>query len=454
MTEDGGGTENESPERTEGDINISRRRRQWRNENLDARTRRLLDEDRRWFLQQSLSTPCLDAIESCDGSYITNLQGKSYLDFHGNSVHQAGYANPAIIDAVKQQLGGLPFCPRRFTNETAVRFAAKLAQIAPGALNKVLLAPGGAEAVGIALKLAKLYTGRFKTVSWWDSFHGATLDAISVGGERLFRAGMGPLVPGALHVPPPYSYSAPFGGAEGLASPGYIDYVMEREGDIAAFIAEPLRCTAVITPPQNYWREVREICDRHGALLIFDEIPICLGRTGRMFACEHFGVVPDILCIGKGLGGGVMPVAAAIAREDLDVAAHVALGHYTHEKSPVAAAAALAAIEFIENENLCARAAELGDYAHGRLVEMMDRHSIIGDVRSIGLVLGVELVTDRASKEPAVDEAEAVMYSCLEKGLSFKVSSGNVLTLMPPLTVSREELDTALDILDRSFCDL
>jgi 4-aminobutyrate aminotransferase len=183
-------------------------------------------------------------------------------------------------------------------------------------------------------------------------------------------------------------------------------------------------------------------------LLIFDEIPHALGRTGKMFTFENFGVTPDIVVIGKGLGGGVLPLAAIIAREDLDVAADRALGHYTHEKSPVACAAALATIDYIETHNLVQHTHDLGAHALDRLKEMMERHPLIGDVRGLGLFLGIELVQDRQTRERATDEAEAVMYAALSKGLSFKTTMGNILTLTPALTITKEEMDRALDIIE------
>jgi 4-aminobutyrate aminotransferase len=221
----------------------------------------------------------------------------------------------------------------------------------------------------------------------------------------------------------------------------------EKEGDIAAVIAEPIRSTPYIPKPE-YWQKIRRACDRHGALLIFDEIPHALGRTGKMFTFENFGVTPDIVVIGKGLGGGVLPLAAIIAREDLDVAADRALGHYTHEKSPVACAAALATIDYIETHNLVQHTGELGAHALNRLKEMMERHPLIGDVRGLGLFLGIELVKSRKTRERANDAAEAVMYAALSKGLSFKTTMGNILTLTPALTITKEEMDRALDILD------
>jgi len=363
--------------------------------------------------------------------------GRTLLDFHGNSVHQVGYGHPHVLAAVREQLDALPFCPRRFTNGPAVELARELGRVTPVNPGKVLLAPGGAEAVGMALKLARVATGRFKTVSFWGSFHGASLDAISVGGERIFRQGAGPLLPGCIHVPPPGE------GPDGLGTPEYIDYVMDHEGDVAALIAEPLRATTVRPFPDGYWPEVAEICRRHGALLIFDEIPTCLGRTGYMFACEATGVAPDMLCLGKGLGGGVFPLAALVARADLDLAGAGALGHYTHEKSPVGAAAALATLEVIRNEGLVERARDLGAATLERLGHMAARHSMITEVRGVGLLLAVELATDQA--------AERAMYASLERGLSYKVSDRRVITLCPPLNISEAELDRALEILEASL---
>jgi 4-aminobutyrate aminotransferase len=439
---------------SEGDVNTSSRRNAWQAQHLDAATRALLDEDARYFLHQSLSTPCLNALQACQGIYLEDMAGRRYMDFHGNNVHQVGFGNPAVLNAIKTQLDQLSFCTRRYTNRPAVELAQKLTTLAPGNLNKVLLCPGGAEAVSMALKLARLVTGRYKTVSMWDSFHGASLDTISIGGEATFRRHSGPLLPGTEHVPPPDAYRCLWGcqerGGCDLKCARYIDYVLEKEGDIAAVIAEPVRSTPFIPHPE-YWRVVRDACDRHGTLLIFDEIPNGLGRTGKMFTCEHFAVVPDMIVIGKGLGGGVMPLAALIAREDFDIAAEHALGHYTHEKSPVACAAALATLSYIETEGLVAHAKTLGAYTLQRLRTMQAAYPLIGDVRGLGLLLGVELVRDHHARARALGEAEHVMYAALAQGLSFKLTMGNIITLTPPLIITQSEMDHALAILERCF---
>lgn len=440
--------------RSEGDINLSAERNRFTQGHLSQDTHALLKADADVFLHQSLSTPCLNGVRKVEGAWIEDLEGRRYLDFHGNNVHQVGFAHPRVLAAVREQLETLSFCPRRYTCEPAVELARRLVELAPGDLNRVLFAPGGTSAIGMALKLARVATGRFKFVSMWDSFHGASLDAISVGGEAVFRKGIGPLLPGCEHVPPPEPLKCPFrcGKSCSLQCADYIEYVLEKEGDVAAVIGETVRCTPFI-PPQDYWRRIRAACDRHGALLILDEIPIGLGRTGKVFACEHYGVVPDMLVLGKGLGGGIFPLAALIAREGLNVARHTALGHYTHEKNPVACAAGLAVLDILRDEALPDHAARLGEHARGRFEELRRRHPAIGDVRVLGLLMGLELVRPGHGPVPVPDPelAERVMYESLRRGLNFKVTMGNILTLTPALVLTREELDHAIDILDQSL---
>ena len=436
--------------KTEGDINASPAREEWLKSEINKDTKHILDRDARFFLHQSMSTPCLDVLQSCSGSYIENVSGKKYLDFHGNNVHQVGYANPALIADIVQQLQTLPFSPRRYTNVQAINFAEKLASLAPSDLNRVLLTPNGSSAIGIALKLARAVTGKFKVVSFWDSFHGASLDAISVGGEAVFRESMGPLMPGVERIPPPVTYRGIFEGNEEKCLE-YLEYVFSKEGDIGAFIAETIRNTDVQLPSKSFWKKARELCNQYGVLLILDEIPIALGRTGKMFVFEHYDIEPDILCIGKGLGGGIFPQAAMITRDEYNRFADISLGHYTHEKSPIGAVAGLGTIAFIEEEGLLQKVKADEAFLKKALDAMQLKYPLIGEVRGMGLLWGVELVKDRETKEKAIDEAEKVMYECLKRGLSFKVSAGNVLQLSPALTISRKELNKALNILDQSL---
>lgn len=435
---------------TEGESNTSEARRAWAARHPDQATRDLLARDADAFLHQSLSSPCLSTIAHADGIWIEDTAGRRFMDFHGNSVHHIGYAHPKLVAAIKAQLDDLSFSPRRFTNDVSVELAEVLAEIAPGDLGKVLFTTGGSDANEVALRIARAATGRFKTLSFWDSFHGAGFGAASVGGEATFRSHIaGPLLPGSEHVAPFNCYRCAYGHAGpescGLACAKMVDYVLEREGDVAAVIAEPMRAVPVVPPP-GFWKAVRAACDRHGALLIMDEIPTGLGKTGAMFAFEHDEVIPDIVTLGKALGGGILPIAAVVARRDLDVCGDFAIGHYTHEKNPVTARAALTTIAIIREEGLVDRAAELGIHAQERLREDLKGVSIVGDIRGRGLMFGVEIVEDRDSRTPAPGRAERIYYRCLEAGLSFKISAGCVLTLSPPLIISREDLDRALGI--------
>ena len=435
---------------TEGESNTSEARRDWAARHPDAATRDLLARDADAFLHQSLSSPCLSTIAKAEGIWIEDTAGRRFMDFHGNSVHHIGYGHPRVVAAIKDQLDGLSFSPRRFTNEVSVELAETLGVLAPGDLGKVLFTTGGSDANEVALKIARAATGRFKTVSFWDAFHGAGFGASSVGGEATFRSHIaGPLLPGAEHVAPFNCYRCAYGhpGPEacGLACAKMVEFVLEREGDVAAVIAEPMRAVPVVPPP-GYWNAVRAACNRAGALLIMDEIPTGLGKTGAMFAFEHDEVVPDIVTLGKALGGGILPIAAVVARRDLDVCGEFAIGHYTHEKNPVTARAALETIAVIRDEGLVERAADLGKHALERLRETVGDHKLVGDIRGRGLMFGVEIVEDRDSRIPARAAAERIYYRCLEAGLSFKISAGCVLTLSPPLTIAKDDLDRALAI--------
>jgi 4-aminobutyrate aminotransferase len=443
------------PNQREGDVNFSPNRAYWAARAVGESTGALLARDEAVFLRQSLSTPCLSAVVKAEGSWLEDADGRRYLDFHGNSVHHLGHGHPKVIEAVQAQMGRLSFVPRRFTCEPAVKLAETLCTLVPGGPWKVLFAPGGSEAIEIALKIARFSTGRFKTVSFWDSFHGAGFGAASVGGEALFRSGgIGPLLAGTEHVPPfscyrcPYGFESP-GGIPDLdrchmACEGMVEYVLGREGDVAAVVAEPIRAVPYL-PPTGFWQAVRRACDASGTLLVFDEIPTGLGKTGRFCAHEHVGVSPDILVLGKALGGGMLPMAAVLARADLDVMADKSIGHYTHEKNPVLAAAALATLQVIADDDLVSRAAELGRHLLTSLRALAVSLPIVGDVRGAGLLVGVELVTPEGA--PAIEQADRVLYKALGRGLSFKTTMGNVLTLSPPLTVSREDLDLAVGIL-------
>ncbi|WP_422349843.1 (R)-1-hydroxy-2-aminoethylphosphonate ammonia-lyase [Flagellimonas sp.] len=434
----------------EGDINLTKARQQWMENEVGEQAKDLLYRDAQCFMHQAMSTPCLDAIKSCKGSYIENISGKRYLDFHGNNVHQIGFSHPKLLNRLTEQLQQLTFSTRRYTNEVAVQFAEKLISLTPNSLNKVLLTPNGSSAVGIALKLARAVTKKHKVISFWDSFHGASLDVVGVSGESIFREHMGPVMAGVERIPPPITYRGIFEGDENKALE-YLEFVLSKDNQIGAFLAETIRNTDVQIPSKKFWEEARCLCSKYGVLLILDEIPIALGRTGKMFAFENFGIEPDILCLGKGLGGGIMPQAAIVTKFEYDVFNEISLGHYTHEKSPMGSMAALTVLEVIQEEELLEKVKQFEAYMRVALAKLQRKYSLIGDVRGMGLLWGIELVTNRKTKEKAITEAEEIMYECLKKGLSFKVSKGNVLQLSPPLTITKEELEHALAILNGAF---
>ncbi|WP_199482366.1 aspartate aminotransferase family protein [Vibrio owensii] len=439
--------------RSEGDVNTTPARQAWNASMDDERTQALLKRDSEVFLHQAMSTPCIDTLEAAEGIYIQDATGKKYMDFHGNNVHQLGYGHPHVINRVQEQIAKLPFSPRRFTNETAIECAEKLTQICGGELNRVLFAPGGTSAVGMALKLARHITGNYKVVSLWDSFHGASLDAISVGGEACFRQGMGPLMAGVERIPPAVSYRGAFPVADGsdVHYADYLEYVIEKEGGVGAFIAEAVRNTDVQVPSKAYWKRIREICDKHNVMLIIDDIPNGMGRSGEWFTYQAYDIEPDMLCIGKGLGGGLVPIAAMVTKDKYNTAEQISMGHYTHEKSPIGCAAALATMEAIEQDGLLDKAKADSQFMREKLLEMKAKYPVIGDVRGIGMLWGIELVTDHESKARAYDEAEAVLYQCLNNGVSFKVSQGNVIQLSPPLIITREQLTEALAIFEEAI---
>ncbi|MCG8307411.1 MAG: aspartate aminotransferase family protein [Cytophagales bacterium] len=437
----------------QGDHNASVLRKEYINQ-LSACTKSILEEDAKYFLHQALSTPVMNALVKTEGAYIIDYDGKRYLDLHGNGVHNAGFSNPKVVDAVIRQLNDqLAFTPRRFTNLPSIKLAKKLVEITPGELDRVLFCPGGSEAIEMAIMLAKQVTGKWKTISYWDSYHGTGFQASSIAGEEHFLVGNGPMVPGAFHVEFPNYYRNPWGftdreqiDREYLRQ---INNILKRNPDIAAIIAEPISATPVV-PSTYYWQEVRNICDEHDVFLIFDEIIEGFGRTGKMFACEHF-VTPDVLVLGKSLGGGVVPFAGIVTKDRYNVLQHRSIGHFTHEKNPLCSAAGLAEIEFIEEHELVKNSSTLGNYLLDGLKHLQEEYPIIGNVAGRGFHIGIDLVKDRQTKERAIQEAERIMYDCMMQGVAFKVIEGNIITMRPSLILTRDECDFILNTLKKAF---
>ena len=440
--------------REQGDVNVSPLRKKYWERNFDKLTWKWFKEDEKYFLHQSLSTPVLQILKRTYGIYVEDLQGRRYIDMHGNGVHNTGFSNPEVIEAVKSALDEqLAFTPRRYTNIPIIKLAKKLAEITPGELSRSLFCPGGSEAIEMALALAKQVTGNYRTISYWDSFHGAGYAAASIGGEEHFKGGYGPMVPGAFHVDFPDYYRNPwkFDDPEEVNAEciRQIENVLKHEPGVAAIIGEPISSTPVI-PTKSYWEGVKGLAEKYGALLIFDEIIEGLGRTGRMFASEHF-VTPDILVLGKSLGGGLLPFAGIVTKDKYNILQHRSIGHFTHEKNPLCAVAALAEISYIAKNELVENANRVGEFSLNRLKEMKERHKLIGNVMGLGLHLGIDLVKDKRYKERAVKEAEMIMYICMEKGVAFKIIEGNVITLRPSLIINEEEMDFALSIIEEAI---
>lgn len=413
-------------------------------------TQALLNRDAQVFFHQTLSSPVFNTITRAEGAYIYDGSGKKYLDLHGNGVHTVGYQNPRVIQAIQQQIAeSLTFAPRRFTNEPAVELAEKLVSIAPEGLTRVLFCPGGSEAIEMAVMLAKLYTGKWKTLSYYGTFHGAGFQAVSLGADAHFREGIGPVIPGAIHLELPDYYRNPWGWTDQQQiDDEYLRQLrtqIEFNPDIAALITEPIFYNSTV-PTRYYWEQVQALCKGHNILLIFDEIYTAFGRTGKMFASEHF-VTPDIVVVGKGFGGGIIPYAGIIGREGLNVLEHKSIGHYTHEKNPFCAAVAKAVIEEVEQKELVAHARDLGAYFKAGLLELQVAFPIIGNVSGLGLNLAVDLVKDRQTKARAIEEANQLMGFCMERGISFKLIQGNILNLKPALVVTKEEVDWVLEVL-------
>lgn len=411
----------------------------------------LTARDAETYMHHAGSTPCLSGVRKAEGVWLENLSGHRFMDFHGNNVHHLGYGHPKIVAAVKAQLDELPFSPRGFTNEPAVQLAERLTRLWPGGAGRILLTTAGTTVVETAFKLARIATGRLATISFLDSYHGNGFGALSLGWRARDRERIGPMLEGPIHVRPFYrrpSERSPLPtDHESWAQRCLTEIEQAFAADaIAAVIAEPVRSMPHI-PPAWFWPRVRELCDKTGALLVFDEIPTGLGKTGRLFVSEHFGVRPDITLLGKSLGGGLLPIAAMIAREDLNVAAKLPIGHFTHEKNPVTSRAAVTTLQVIEEEGLVAHARDLGARALDRLKEICAPYPAIRQVRGLGLLMAVEFADAEDSGRDPNELGEAVSRRALAAGLNVPASEGRGMTLSPPLTVAEDEMSLALDIM-------
>jgi len=393
-------------------------------------------------------------VDRASGAVITDINGREYLDcFAGISVVSAGHCNPQVIAAAKRQMEKLVHCSSYIYHVQAVAdLAEKIAHIAPRGLTKTFFGNSGAEAIEGAMKLARLYTGKHEFIALHASFHGRSWGALSVTGNMGRKKRGGPYAAGIAFAPAPYAYRSQWRDDPeecGRQCARAIDDVIRfaTSGDVAAFIAEPVMGEGgIIVPPANYFKEVKKVLDKHGILFIADEVQSGFARTGKMFACEHYGVDPDILVTAKGIADG-FPLSAFTTRPEITAAFKPGDHLSTFGGNPISCAAALANIEFMEKENLCARATETGKYAISKLRGLQKQNSIIGEVRGRGLMIGVELVKNE-QLTPATAEAEAIRESLLRRGVLVGVGGvfGNVIRFQPPLIITRPQIDQALSM--------
>jgi adenosylmethionine-8-amino-7-oxononanoate aminotransferase len=415
------------------------------------------------------------------GVYIVDAAGRRYLDASGGAlVVNLGHGRQEIANAVSEQLRkGYYFHPTMFTNAPVEELATKLAGIAPQGITRFYFMTSGSEAVETAIKLARQAhvnegrTGRYKLISRWRSYHGLTLGALAATGRTSFRAPFSPMLNDAFHIPPPYCMRCSFGLSRpscGLQCALALEEAILDEGPdtVSAFIAEAVSgpTLAVHPAPPGYWPLVREICDRYGVLLIHDEVLTGMGRTGKWFAGEHYGVSPDIVTLGKGLTGGALALSAVGVREELyaKVTDHGGFAHGgTFSHHPVNAAAGLAAIGILEREGLVERAATLGTVLGEKLSVAVSESPFVADVRGMGMMWGVEFTADKQTLKPfprAQKVAErlwehlfsdgVILYKCL----AMAGADGDGLVVAPSFVIDEEEMDLVVSALKRAITEV
>ena len=439
----------------------------------DKSTKYLWMHNRDWISMAEHGEPMI-AVEG-EGVRITDADGRSYIDVNGgyNSVN-VGYGRTEIADAAFEQMNRISYFPFGTTTEPTAMLAQKLAQMTPGTLSRTFPVSGGSEANETAIKIALAYhrrrgdTRRYKIISRMGSYHGTTAGVLFLGGYAdTQREDFEPAPPGMVYAPPPSAYHSPIPGETAsecaIRCAQAVEDLIKFEGPetVAAVIGEPVAIPlGAVVPGDEYWPMLREICDRYGVLLIADEVINGFGRTGRMFAVEHWGIVPDIMTIAKGIVSSYLPMAAAIATEEVagvfageeDYLRHV----LTSSGHPVSAAASLANIEIIESEGLVENSAAMGAYCKELLEGMMGDHPSIGDVRGIGLLMAVELVKDRETKTPFDPEdriVDRLNESFKRNGLILRVA-GPVIHIGPPLCITKSEVDEIIHALDLSLWEL
>lgn len=400
------------------------------------------------------------------GANVEDVDGNVYVDWTGGfSVAVAGHNNPAVVAAIKAQAERLLHAQGVYNpSDRRVELVEMLSALAPDPLEVVHLTTTGSEAIDVAMKTAILATGRTRFLAFQDGYHGKSWGGTSLSASQNFRAPFAPLLAHVAHMPSPYAYRSIFGPDPEECAERCLAYIADVLGnpagglvDIAAMIIEPVQGNGGwIVPPPSFLRELRELCDRHGILLITDEIITGFGRTGRWFACQHSEITPDIMVCGKGMASG-MPISAVIGTRDVMQHWQPMLQTSTFLGHPLGCAAAVASIGEIERCDLVQRAEMLGRRFHQSLRGLAERHTLIGDVRGLGMLQAIELVRDRASKAPAADESAQVVSAALRRGLLMNNRGGrlgNVLKFSPPLVITEQQLETGLQILDEALNDV
>jgi adenosylmethionine-8-amino-7-oxononanoate aminotransferase len=409
---------------------------------------------------------------SGEGVHVTDALGNTSIDgMSGLWLKNVGYGRKEIADAAYEQMLGLTYMPLGSTTEPTIKLAEKISQIAPGDMTRSFFTSGGSESVETALKLTRAYfkrvgePNRTKFISRKGSYHGATMGALALGGSHLYpKLDYEPLMPGVFHVPQPLPYRCEYGGqtpeecAELCVNAVEEMMLFQDPETIGAVFAEPISSPlGCVVPGDNYWPRLREICDKYGVLLVADEVITGFGRTGRMFATEHWGVVPDMMTVAKGITSGYIPMGGCITRGEISDAfigsPKASFKHViTFGGHPVASAAALKNIEIMENEGMVANAAKQGAYLLDGLKELKDKYLMIGDVRGLGLFCGVEIVADRETKEyfPAsADLGNRITQGFAENGLLLR--GGDRMNVAPPLCITSSEVDELITIMDKVF---
>ena len=399
--------------------------------------------------------------ERAEGSFMWDAAGRRILDFcSGQMSAILGHSHPEIVDVVRRGIGELDHLYSTILSRPVVDLAALLAELAPGKLERVLLVSTGGESNDAAIRMAKLATGKHEIVGLSRSWHGVTGGAAS-STYSSSRRGYGPAHVGAFMLPAPDAYRSRF-----IRDDGSYDWRSELDfgfdlidrqstGALAACIAEPILSSGgVLEPPEGYMAALAAKCRERGMPLIFDEAQTGLGRTGHLFACERDGVAPEFLTLSKTLGAG-LPLAAVLTTPEIEETCHERgfLFYTTHASDPLPAAVGLKVLEVVLRDKLTERARELGDYLRQGLLSLQQRHECVGDVRGRGLLVGLDLVKDRATRAPASDLAQRVARTCLELGMMTSVVRGGygIFRIAPPITISKAEIDLALDIFDRAI---